>query len=664
MVYTIGLIFVILVILISIDDLIWDIYYTLGRLFGRIQTPSIDAEDVEKTIPKMLGIIVAAYDEENVLKPVIRNLITSNLYPKSMYHIFLGVYPNDEGTMRVARELEEQFPNVHKIVHVLEGPSSKADNLNNVIRNIYEFEKENHIRFQALVVHDSEDVVHPYELKLENYLLEEHSAIQMPVFPLQELPRLSNIFKNMISGSYADEFAENHYRLLLARTVTDAFVPSAGTGFVIRRDILDKFPDGNVFPEGSLTEDYKLSLQFKQMGYDVHYVLEDVSRLRADGTVAREFISTRSMFPSSYGAAIRQKTRWIYGITLQSFKLKDILKNRQLNFISKYSLYRDWKAKFGNLLLGPGYIIFAYFILSSFWDMPPMYPKYSFAWFLMVFISIMMIERQVLRFLAVKNVYGKRSALISSFFPPILPFRMVIGNVINFHATVRAWWLGLMGNNRQKSTKKPKWSKTDHEFLEEEILKRYRRNLGDTLLYKGLIDSKQLNNSLKISKQKNERLGKVLMRLGLVSEEDVVRSVCEITQRTYVDIHLKEYGIRDLKPYSRELLQEINAVPIMSTSKGTVVLTTIDEDEERIKGIFGGDIHFIYTTESRIKKYIDSLGEKGLKDNILKDIEKYLEEGLINIEQVMIALRHSESREDIDNTLRTMGLLANVKEYA
>ncbi|HHV39245.1 MAG TPA: hypothetical protein GXX70_07135, partial [Tepidimicrobium sp.] len=52
MVYTIGLIFVILVILISIDDLIWDIYYTLGRLFGRIQTPSIDAEDVEKTIPK------------------------------------------------------------------------------------------------------------------------------------------------------------------------------------------------------------------------------------------------------------------------------------------------------------------------------------------------------------------------------------------------------------------------------------------------------------------------------------------------------------------------------------------------------------------------------------------------------------------------------------
>lgn len=52
------------------------------------------------------------------------------------------------------------------------------------------------------------------------------------------MPKLSNIFKNMISGSYADEFAENHYRILVARTATRAFVPSGGTGFVIRRVLL------------------------------------------------------------------------------------------------------------------------------------------------------------------------------------------------------------------------------------------------------------------------------------------------------------------------------------------------------------------------------------------------------------------------------------------
>ena len=194
MVYNLGLIFVALIILISIDDLIWDIYYFFSQLFGKNKVSTIDAEDVESTIPRMLAIIVAAYNEENVLKSVITNLIISNQYPRSMYHIFLGVYPNDEGTMKVARELENEFNNVHMVIHTLSGPSSKADNINNVIKNIFEFETKKHLRFEGFVIHDSEDLVHPYEFQIENYLLQYHAAIQMPVFPLQERPRFSNIF--------------------------------------------------------------------------------------------------------------------------------------------------------------------------------------------------------------------------------------------------------------------------------------------------------------------------------------------------------------------------------------------------------------------------------------------------------------------------------------
>lgn len=57
--------------------------------------------------------------------------------------------------------------------------------------------------------------------------------------------------------------------------------------------------------------------------------------------------------------------------------------------------------------------------------------------------------------------------------------------------------------------------------------------MGDTLLYKGLIDSERLDNALRISKKRNQRLGITLMELGLVSEDDIVRSICEITQRPY-----------------------------------------------------------------------------------------------------------------------------------
>lgn len=663
MIDVIGFIFVLIVILISIDDLIWDIYYLIGKLIGKIKTPSIDVKEIEKIPPKMLGIIIAAYNEENVLRPVVRNIILSNQYPKGMYHIFLGVYPNDEGTMRVAKELEEEFSNVHKVIHVLNGPSSKADNLNNVIKNIYIFEKENYLEFQAIVIHDSEDLIHPYEFKLENYLLEKYSAIQIPVFPLQKMPKISNVFQNMISGTYADEFAENHYRLLLGRTATDAFVPSAGTGFVIRRDILNNFPDGEVFPVGSLTEDYKLSLQFKQMGYDVHYVLEDVSRLRADGTVDREFISTRSMFPSNYLAAVRQKTRWIYGITIQTFKLRDIFKNRKLNFPSKYSLYKDWKAKFSNILLGFGYIILVYFLISLFYDLPIMYPKYSFSWYLMLFLSIIMVERQVLRFIAVKNVYGIKSGIISSFFPPLLPFRMIIGNIINFHATIRAWKMNIVKNRKKKSRGKPKWSKTDHEFLEEEVLRRFRRNLGDTLLYKELIDSEELNKALNISKEKNQRLGITLTELELVNSDRVIRSVCEIEQKPYININIKKLLDKSININDKEVLKEIKAIPMFRTPKEFIVLTTLDSDKEKIKEVLGEDIYFIYSTKDRVLRWFDYSDEKDLGNNKLNSIKEYIKEGLITVDQGIIAIRYSNEKADVEEVLRSMGLLIGIKEY-
>ncbi len=438
MIYTIGLIFVLLIILVSVDDFIWDMFYFIARLFGKASHPAIDVEDIRAAVPKMMAVIVAAYNEEQVLDAVIRNLVESNQYPRSMYHIFLGVYPNDEGTVKVARELTKAYDNVHMVIHVLKGPSSKADNINNVIHNIADFEKENQVRFQAIVIHDSEDLVHPYEFLLENYLLQFHQAIQMPVFPLQEMPKPGNIFKNLVSGTYADEFAENHYNMLRARDSTGSFVPSAGTGFVLRRDVLDLFPNYEVFPVGSLTEDYKLSLTLKEKGIHVHYALEEVSRVRNDGKQIREFISTRSMFPSTYRLAVRQKTRWIYGITMQSFRLRDVLRSKNLNFISKYSLYKDWKAKFGNLLLVPGYAIFIYFLVSLFTDVPIMYPKYTFSWYIMVFLSVMMIQRQISRAVAVKNVYGHKSAFVAVLLPPLLPIRMVLGNFINFHASARA----------------------------------------------------------------------------------------------------------------------------------------------------------------------------------------------------------------------------------
>jgi len=40
-------------------------------------------------------------------------------------------------------------------------------------------------------------------------------------------------------GTYADEFAENHFITMVGRSSTGAFIPSAGTGFVTSRKTID-----------------------------------------------------------------------------------------------------------------------------------------------------------------------------------------------------------------------------------------------------------------------------------------------------------------------------------------------------------------------------------------------------------------------------------------
>ena len=79
-----------------------------------------------------------------------------------MYHIFLGIYPNDPPTLQVAQTpVAPATKTVHVILNSMPGPTSKAQNINHVIRQIRLFEQEHGWEFASLTIHDSEDVVHP-----------------------------------------------------------------------------------------------------------------------------------------------------------------------------------------------------------------------------------------------------------------------------------------------------------------------------------------------------------------------------------------------------------------------------------------------------------------------------------------------------------------------
>lgn len=669
--YIIGLVLVMLYILTGFDDFIWDIITLFRRKSYKKEL--LDLKKVDDVPPKLLAVAIAAWHEESVLGDVIDNMIASVHYPNSMYHVFLGVYPNDDATITVAKQLEEKYENVHMIINELPGPTSKAQNINYVITQIKAMEKEKQWHFEALNVHDSEDVVHPYELKVTNYLLETYPAIQFPVFPLMEMPKFSNFFKNLVTNTYADEFAENHFSTMVSRYSSGAFVPSAGTGFTLSRAVIDSFGEEDVLPKDSLTEDYRLSLTLYQKGIQMYYPLIQVPRINFKNEFVHEFIATRSRFPYTFKTAVKQKTRWILGITMQSFKFKEIFSTKEMIFAGRYSLYRDFKAKIGNMLVLVGYPVLIYFFASLFWDLPPIYPKYSLSWYLCVLVTIMMLERQLFRAVAIKKVYGMRSVFFACLFPPILPIRFVYGNIINMVATMKAFKQKIFGNqtpvkkekkakrkNKQSEQKQLVWDKTEHHFLEKDVLQRYHRKLGDVLLEKGFIEPKGLKEALENANEQKQALGAYLLAHDLLSEDHLLEALANVQHLQYLPAaNLSTYLQPEFaEKFDREQLRQWYCLPILESDNHYVFAfcdATPRDVADRLEATYQISVSTLYALKQTILEGLDRLDTA----TPLIDFayERY-EQKFISYKQLFLVRAYQEkTATSAEELLLKMGLL-------
>lgn len=100
---------------------------------------------------------------------------------------------------------------------------------------------------------------------------------------------------------------------------------------------------------------------------------------------------------------------------------------------------------------------------------------------------------------------------------------------------------------------------------------------------------------------------------------------------------------------------------MFKTSKELIVLTTLDSNKEKIKEILGEDLYFIYSTKDRVLGCLDYYNEKSWTNGKLDKIKEYIREGLITVDQGIIAIRYSSKEVEIDEVLRAMGLLQEVK---
>ncbi len=174
-------------------------------------------------------------------------------------------------------------------------------------------------------MNDSEDIVHPLYIKLFNYLIPRMDMIQLPVFPM------TLRWWNFTAGHYADEFAENHARDMLVREILSKSVPSAGVGSGYSRralELLAEESNNQLFNIESLTEDYDFGLRMRKFGLRQVFVRQvlhrQVSRKNFLTGKTRigtkpDYIVIREYFPRTFSTAVRQKSRWIMGISMILF---------------------------------------------------------------------------------------------------------------------------------------------------------------------------------------------------------------------------------------------------------------------------------------------------------------------------------------------------------
>ncbi len=664
--YIIGLILVVLYLVMGFDDFIWDIYSLTKR--KKYNKSRFDFRTLRAEPPKLLAVTIGAWQESAVIEDVIENLLASIQYPKSMYQLFVGVYPNDLETLAIISELEKKYSNVHSIVNPLNGPTSKAQNINNVISKIKDYEKSHNLQFASITIHDAEDVVHPYELLVTNYLIDKYSALQFPVFPLMQKPTFKNFFSTLTTGTYADEFAENHFVTMVGRCSTGAFVPSAGTGLALSRKVFDYFENEEIFPDGSLTEDYRLSLTLFEKGLPMYYVLDSLPRVTENNKVVYDYVATRSMFPDTFKKAVKQKTRWTLGITMQSVSLKEVYSRNGLSFAARYSIYRDLKAKVGNLLAFVGYPILIYFLISLFVPLPTIYPKYSLSWYLCLVVTALMLERIAMRATAIYNIYGFKMMFFSCFLPPFIPIRTIWGNIINFVSTIKAYKQKILHNKKEKkSTKKEKpkdikWAKTEHTFLPKEVLKRYHRTYGDILIEQEIVDTDKLSKALN-NKPQNLYIGDYLVEQNIITEKEHLRVLSLIKGISYVNLSdFSYYNLSSFKSmFPLELLEELMILPILF-SNNTYVIAYCEESPIDAQTILREKLGInLVSTLTSVDMVKSGLFILSYNLDIIPKSEASLEllyENKIEAEQYIIACNYAITlNSNVDEILGKMGFL-------
>ncbi len=492
------------VLVSGLDDLCVDLRFLLWKLRTRGQAPDDEAQSTSGyPSEKRIAIYIPCWDESAVIRKMLDRNLAAIEYEN--YDIWLGLYPNDPGTLEAVERCEERSARVHHFVCQNPGPTTKADCLNQLDSGVRDHESETGDYYEVIVQHDAEDLIDARSLREISRLSEEFDMIQVPVLPLKTPP------SELTHGAYCDEFAEFHLKELPLRVAVGGFLPSAGVGTAYRRDAIQRLRrmnHGQLFNPISLTEDYFIGLQIHWLGGRQH-----LSSAGAD-----QGIATRAFFPRTLRTAIRQRTRWQLGNCLQAWQAFGWRAGKS----QVYWLWRDRKGLIGYPASALANLLFVYGLSSwamseiagRAWTLGASIASDRFLQGLLLANFLLILWRASARMLATFSVYGLASAAM-------VPLRIPWSNLINSVSTIRAIFLYAEARLRGHPLG---WAKTEHAYPDRETDQTTRRLIGEVLVSLRLVEGRLVDDALQ-RQTSGRRLGEILLQDGALAERDLFRAL-------------------------------------------------------------------------------------------------------------------------------------------
>jgi bacteriophage N4 adsorption protein B len=586
-----------------VDDLFVDARYLFGGFGGRRQL--VTEEELRRVEEKRIAIMLPAWREADVIEQMLVRNVARLDYDRGHYDVFCGTYQNDPETRSCVDAVARRLSNVHNVVVSHDGPTSKADCLNSIYQAIVRHEERLARPFDILLMQDAEDVIHPLALRLYASLIPPNDFVQTPVFSLP-LPK-----RAWVSATYIDEFAEHHLKEMHVREAIGGLVPSAGVGSAFARRAFAEIAAARgqrPFNVDSLTEDYEIGLHFRLAGRRAHFACRAVRR--AGG--GEEHIATREFFPDGFRASVRQRSRWILGIALQTWG--------QIGWRGplavRYCLWRDRKVLFTNVLLLVAYALCGYvaarevgaYALGDGWTLERVVPARSgLSWILEINVAFAL-WRMAMKARMVGGLYGAGHALLS------VP-RLLVGNVIGILATARA----VSQYAAHVVAGRPlRWLKTAHAFPYVEMSGGLsgglsgefgagtvaRRRLGEYLLEQHALSQVELDEALALHRATGARLGEVLRRARIVSPHAVVEALAHQFELSVAEPDPRAVSLALLRRLAEELAEELDVLPLEERD-GVVLVAAAeplgDGARQRLESAIGARVEARLTSRESLR---------------------------------------------------------------